>query len=220
MYSNKKVGRIAGVLFLLIFIIGVIVYQVLQGPVLFSDDYLSATAANRQKIVLSILLLLFNGTLSVIIATMLFPIFKKYSTTLALLYVAFSILSFVAVAIDNSSVIALLELSRAYVANNTDSLMSLGTVYYEKHWWTHYLSLLTSCLPLFILYYTLYRTKLIPKIISGVGIIAVLLMFIELLLSILGHGISMNMMIPIGLIELIFPIWLLFKGLNASIEKI
>jgi hypothetical protein len=60
---------------------------------------------------------------------------------------------------------------------------------------------------------------LIPKIISAIGIIAVILMFIEILLSILGHSISMNMLLPIGLIQLFFPIWLLFKGLNLPVEK-
>ena len=77
------------------------------------------------------------------------------------------------------------------------------------------MSLLISCFPVFILYYTLYLSKLIPKIISIVGIIAVILMFIEILFSILGNSISMNMLLPIGLIQLILPLWLIFKGLNS-----
>ncbi len=219
MKSNKKTGRLIGVLFLLIFVTGIIVYQILQGPVLFSDDYLTAISASSNKIIISVLLLSLSGITSIIISTILFPIFKKQSITLALLYFAFSILGFIAIAVDNISVLSLLELSQEYTKNGTDNsdiLNTFGNVFYKKHWWTHYLSLLISCFPAFILYYTLYLSKLIPKIISIFGIIAVVLMFVEILFSIFGHSISMNMLLPIGLIQLIFPLWLIFKGLNSS----
>jgi hypothetical protein len=42
-------------------------------------------------------------------------------------------------------------------------------------------------------------------------------MFTEILFSIFGNSISMNMLLPIGLIQLIFPLWLIFKGLNSSV---
>lgn len=222
MKSNKKTGRLVGLLFLLIFITGIIVYQILQGPVLFSDDYLTATSANSTEIIISTLLLFLSGIISVVIAAILLPIFKKYSTTLAFVYLAFNILSFIAIAIDNISVLSMLELSREYVENGYDNsgiLSTLGTVLYKRHWWTHYLSLLISCFPLFILYYTFYVSKLIPKVISIFGIIAVILMFIEILSSILGNSISMNMLLPLGLIQIILPIWLIFKGLNSFTLK-
>jgi len=219
MKSNKKAGRLVGLLFLLIFAIGITAYQFLQGPVLFSDDFLTTTSANSTKIIISTLLLLLSGITSVVIAVILLPIFKKHSNTLAFLYLAFSILSFLAISIDNVSVLSMLEFSREYTENgnnNSDLFNSLSNVFFKEHWWTHYLSLLISCFPVFILYYTLYVSKLIPKVISIVGIIAVILMFIEMLFSILGNSISMNMLLPIGLIQLILPIWLIFKGLNSS----
>lgn len=222
MNSNKKTGRIVGILFLLIFATGVIVYQFLQGPILFSDDFLTLTSANSNKIIFSTLLGVLSGILSISIATILLPIFKKQSVSLAFLYLAFCILYFIAIAIDNFSVIFMLELSQEYAKNtteNADTLKTLGSISYKNHWWTHYFSLLISCFSVFVLYYTLYVSKLVPKIISAIGIIAVVLMFIEILLSILGHSISMNMLLPIGLIQLFFPIWLLFKGLNSPVEN-
>ncbi len=220
MKSNKKVGRGVGVLFLLVFITGIIVYQWLQGPVLFSDDFLTTSSANANEIIISTLLLSLSGIFSISIAILLFPIFKKSSITLAFLYFAFSLLNFIAISIDNSSVLSILELSREYIktgTGNSDVLRTLGNLVYRKHWWTHYLSLLISCFPVFILYYTLYVSKLIPKILSIIGVIAVILMFIEILFSIFGHSIGMNMLLPIGLIQLILPLWLIFKGLNSSI---
>lgn len=222
MKSNKKAGRLVGLLFLLIFAIGITVYQFLQGQVLFSDDFLTTTSENSNEIIISTLLLFLSGITSVVIATILLPIFKKYSITLAFLYLAFNILSFIAISIDNISVLSILELSLEYTKNGTENsniLNTLGNVFYKKHWWTHYLSLLISCFPVFILYYTLYVSKLIPKVISIVGIIAVILMFTELLFSLFGNSISMNMLLPIGLIQLILPLWLIFKGLNPSMPE-
>jgi hypothetical protein len=220
MKSNKKTGRFVGILFLLIFATGIVVYQFLQGPILFSDDFLTNTSTNSNKIIISTLLLFLSSITSVVIATILLPIFKKYSITMAFLYLAFSILSFIAISIDNINVLSMLEISLEYSKNgtgNSDILNTLGNVFYKKHWWSHYLSLLISCFPVFILYYVLFISKLIPKIISIVGIIAVILMFIEMLFSIFGQSISMNMLLPIGLIQLIFPLWLIFKGLNSPV---
>lgn len=217
MKSNKNIGRVIGVLFLFLFIIGIVIFQFLQGPILFSKDFLTVTSDGSDKIILSTLLAILSGIISITIAAVLFPIFKKHSVSLALLYLAFCILNFIGISIDNFSVLSMMEVSQLYVKNttgNADILEALGTISYEKHWWTHYFSLLISCFPVFVLYYIMYVTKLIPKIISIVGLIAVVLMFIEILFSILGHSISMNMLIPIGLIQLILPLWLIVKGFN------
>jgi hypothetical protein len=42
-------------------------------------------------------------------------------------------------------------------------------------------------------------------------------MFTEELLSIFGHGISMDMLLPMALIQLTLPLWLIFKGLNSPL---
>ncbi|MDP2525947.1 DUF4386 domain-containing protein [Maribacter dokdonensis] len=219
MKSSNNLGRGVGLLFLLIFVMGILVYQYLQGPILFSDDFVTTAAPNANKLIISVLLGCLSGLFSIGIAALLFPVLKKHSITLAVLYVAFSILDFVAISIDNTSVVAMLELSKEYVTNvevNKSVLESMAPIFSQKHWWTHYLSLFISCFSVFVLYFAFYRTKLIPRVLSGFGMLAVLLMFIEILASILGEGISMNMLLPMGLIQLILPLWLLVKGLNTK----
>ncbi|WP_158976890.1 DUF4386 domain-containing protein [Cellulophaga sp. L1A9] len=218
MKSNQKIGRITGVLLLFVFISGITIFQVLQGAVLFSEDFITITSENSNKIISSTLLGIINGIVSIVIATILLPIFKRHSSNLAYLYIAFCILNFIAIMIDNMSVVSMLELSNEYVKNGNDSsLKILETFVYQKHRWTHYFYLLISCFPVFILYYTLYLYKLVPRILSIFGIFAVLIMFIEELLSIFGHGISMNMLLPMALIQLTLPLWLIFKGFNQSV---
>ena len=216
MYTNQRAGRISGTLFLFVFISGVLVFQFLQGPVLFSDNFLTTTSENSNQIIISVLLSILSGVASIIIAAILLPIFKRHSSNLAYLYFAFCILSFIAIMLDNVSVISMLELSNEYVkSGNDNSVKIMETLVYQRHRWTHYFYLLISCFPVFVLYYTLYRSKLVPRIISVFGIVAVLLMFIEELLSIFGQGISMNMLLPIALIQITLPLWLIFKGLKS-----
>jgi hypothetical protein len=118
--------------------------------------------------------------------------------------------------LDNVSVISMLELSNEYVANgNSDTLQVIGNLVYEKHHWTHYMYLLISCFPVFVLYYGFYVSKIVPRVISIFGMFAALLMFIEILSSIFGNSISMNMMLPMGLIQLALPIWLMVKGFSS-----
>jgi Domain of unknown function (DUF4386) len=221
MYSNKKAGRISGVLFLFVFISGVVIFQVLQGPVLFSDDFLTSTSNHSNKIIGSVLLSILSGLASISIATLLLPIFKRHSIYVAFLYLVFCILNFIALMLDNVSVVTMLELSNDFVANGDSSAISvIGNLVYEKHHWTHYMYLLMSCFPVFVLYYGFYVSKIVPRIISIFGIFAVMLMFVQVLFSIFGKGISMNMMLPMGLIQLVLPIWLIIKGFSSQeLEK-
>jgi hypothetical protein len=222
MNSNKKTGRITGVLLLLIFISGIVMYQILQGPNLFAENFLTTASGSANQIIISTLLGILSGVTSIVIASLLLPIFKRHSYTLAFLYLAFCIIHFVAIAIDNVSVLSMLEVSMEYAkngTNNADVLETMASLLYEKHWWTHYLTLLISCLPVFVLYYTFYFSRLVPSAISVFGMVAVMLMFTEILVSLFGNSISMNMLLPMGLIQLVLPIWLLFKGLSTPLEK-
>jgi len=222
MNSNKKTGRITGVLLLLIFISGIVMYQFLQGPNLFADDFLTKASDSANQIIISALLGMLSGVMSVIIATLLLPIFKKHSVTLAFMYLAFCILHFVAISIDNVSVLTMLEVSREYAKNGSDNaevVKTMASLFYGKHWWTHYLTLLISCLPVFVLYYTLYVSRLVPRALSVFGMVAVILMLIEIMATLFGNSISMNMLLPMGLIQLVLPIWLLFKGLSTPLEN-
>lgn len=222
MNSLQNTGRITGILLLFVFVSGVVVFQVLQGPYLFSDNFLSSAFANANSIVSSTVLGIASGIISIVISVVVFPIFKEYSIRLGLLYIAFCILNFISIMIDNVSVISMLELSKEFVEKgNDDTLKVFKNLVYQRHFWTHYFYLLISCFPVFVFYYGLYVTKVVPRVISIFGLIAVIIMFVEELSSIYGNSISMNMLLPIGLVQLLLPLWLLVKGFKpCKKEKI
>jgi hypothetical protein len=212
-------GRIVGFLILLTFILGVVVYQVLQGPVLFADDFLTATAANKYPIISSTLLGLLNGIITIGIAALMLPVFKQYNLSLSFLFLSLAIVSFVMIAIDNVSTLSILELSISNSnneANNDGAMGIISGLLYQKHWWTHYMSLLSSSFYLFTFYLLWYQSKLIPKVLSLFGMFAVLMMFVEILASIYGQSIDMMLMLPLGIAQLSLIVWLLIKGIDQQ----
>jgi hypothetical protein len=136
-----------------------------------------ATSESENELILSTILGFLGGITSIIVAIILLPIFKKQHYNLAFLYLALCILTFVAIAIDNYSVISMLEFSKVSVKSATEfsSIFEMMKVLvYKQHIWTHYFYLLISCFPVFVLFYTLYVSKLVARILSGFGIFAVI----------------------------------------------
>jgi len=214
--KNNKTARIVGCIFLIQFIIGILVNQFLINPVAFSEDYLTSIFANSNKIIIGVLVSIVSGIISIGAAVLLYPIFKKHSKGIALLFLNFSIVGFVILAIDNVFVLSLLSLSEEYTNSNILNLQDLGAVLYKTRWWTHYLEMLVACFPLFVFYFALFRIKLIPRFISLWGIISVILMCIAVLLAIFNQGTLMVLFIPLALNQLILFPWLIFKGFKTE----
>ena len=213
----KKTTRITGVLLLIIFISGILIYQAFRGPFLFTDDYLVKASSNSDKIITSTLVSFLSGILTIIVSIILLPIFKRFSAKLGYLYVSFCILNFLAIAIESYSAISLLDFSNEFSkAENKTFFEGLGGVFYNNHKSAHFMYLLTSCFPVFVLYYSLFYGKLVPKVISVFGVIAVILMFISVLVSIFSISGWSDLMIPIAIIQLFLPFWLFFKGFKVG----
>lgn len=210
--KNNKTARIVGCIFLIQFIIGILVNQFLIGPVVFSQDFLTDAYTNSNKLIIGVLISIISGKISIGAAVLLYPIFKKHSKGIALLFLSFSIVAFIILAIDNVFVLSLLSLSEAYTSSNSAYLQDLGTVLYKTRWWTHYLEMLVACFPLFVFYFVLFRAKLIPRFISLWGVISVILMCIAVLFAIFNQGTLMVLFIPLALNQLILFPWLIFKG--------
>ncbi len=222
MKSNKKTARIIGILLLIQFIIGILINQFLLGPIIFASDFLTSVSANSTQVILSVLLGLIGSAVSVGIAIILLPIFKRHTPGLAIWYLGFSIIGFTISVIDNISTLSIVSLSQEYVnagALDTNYFQILGDVLYRTRWWTHYLDMLVALFALPVFYYVFYISKLIPRFISVWGGIGALLMLTGILLTILGqgaHSTEMMLLLPLGLNRLFLSIWLMIKGFNVS----
>lgn len=81
------------------------------------------------------------------------------------------------------------------------------------------MTIITFCLGAGMLYYLLFKSKLVPRFISIWGLIAVALLFTEMMLITFGNSKGMILMAPMGLNEIFLGFWLIFKGFNIPEEN-
>ena len=219
MKKYQLTARVVGVGMLLLIALSIFVNMIYLGPIVFAPDFLTNVSANANQVKISILLELLNGTLSVGIAVLLLPIFIQHNKSMAYGYFGFSIFTFTIIAVDIFSILSILSLSKEYVSAgspDTAYFQTLGTLLYENRWWSHYMTILVSCLPLFIFYLFLYQIKLIPRFISIWGIAAVPLIVAAVLLAIFDQDTYMGLMMPGGINQIFLGGWLIVKGFNSS----
>jgi hypothetical protein len=224
MNSNKKAEKIVGILFILAAVTAVIGLN-LYKPILNSHDYLINGTEHANQVILGALMELILVVSVIGTATTMFPIIRRYNETIALWHVCFRFLEAIIITVGIISVLALLTLSREFVASgaqDTSSYLVSGTLLKAVHDWTFMLG------PLFMLgintmmySYIFYKTKLVPRFISILGMTGAITVFLCSLLVMFGiiEQISVwggILALPVAANEMILAVWLLAKGFNES----
>ncbi|CEG26295.1 DUF4386 domain-containing protein [Bacillus sp. B-jedd] len=222
MESNKIAAKIVGVLFLLAAVTAVIGLK-LYDPILIGSGYLVEGAEHANRIVLGAVMELMLVVSAIGTATVMFPILRKYNETIALWHVCFRFLEAIVITVGIISVLALLTLSREFIAAGAPDpapFQSTGIALIAIHDWTFMLG------PLFMLglntimySYIFFKTKLVPRFIAILGIIGAISVFTCSLLVMFGviEQISVwggLLALPVAATEMILALWLLVKGFN------
>ena len=226
MNSNKKVGRIVGALFIIVMLLWFIGFYLLE-QVLNAPDYLADIYPNKTKVTVGVLFELLEVAGVLGITFIMFPILKKYNESLAIGYVGFRIFESIMLVAALICALTLITLSQEFIeagASDTSYFELLGTLLKEvRVRWSLFVLAFFHPLAALPFYYFLYRTKLVPRFISGWGFLAALFLIIDqVVLESFGLGlirISGNPItgIPMGLNEIVLGVWLVIKGFNESV---
>ncbi|PLS18160.1 DUF4386 domain-containing protein [Bacillus sp. M6-12] len=224
MNSNKKAAKIVGVLFILAAVTAVIGLN-LYNPILKEPDYLIKGSEHANQVILGAVMELILVVSAIGTATTMFPILRKYNETIALWHVCFRFLEAIVITVGVISVLSLLTLSREFAAAgapDTASFQASGILLKAVHDWTFMLG------PLFMLgintmmySYIFYKTKLVPRFISNLGMTGAALVFICALLVMFGVIQQISfwgaiLAVPVAANEMILAVWLIVKGFNES----
>jgi hypothetical protein len=221
--TNRKTARIVGVLYIIGTVAGIL-SLVFMGPIRDAQDVLIGVSANENRVITGALIILVMGLALAMVPVMMFPILRKQNEALALGYVVFrgglETVTSIATAI---SWLSLLTLSRAYVqagAPDAATFQALGTLLLEAE---EIESITTIVFPLgaLMFYYLLYQSRLIPRWLSGWGLIAALLWLTTGLAATFGlisrmSTIQVVLALPIAVQEMVLAVWLIVKGFNPS----
>jgi hypothetical protein len=216
--SSRSIAIIVGVLFIIGTVAG-IASVVIAGSVLSAPDYLTKIAANATPITLGALCVLTMGLALALVPVVIFPVLKKHNEVLALGYLVFrgALETFTYVIIVISWLL-LLPLSREFIAAGVSSaayFQALGNSILRAADIGATTTSIIFPLGAMMLYVVFYQSKLIPRWISGWGIVAAVLTLVAGLTALFGINLDVlkYVMLPQ---EMVMAVWLIVKGFNPS----
>jgi hypothetical protein len=197
---------------------------VLTNPLLGEPDLLSAATAASNQLILGALFVLIMALALALVPVVLYPVLCKYNEVFALGYVVFrgALETFFYFAAVISSLF-LLTLGKVGVQAGFTSNAGLQTVAIELLETEMLSSLLTIVFILgALMFYTvLYQSKLVPRWLSGWGLLATLPYLAAgflVLFGVIEHMSTIDalMRIPLGIQEMVLAVWLIVKGFNSK----
>ncbi len=218
--SEGSIVRIVGVLFIVQMTAAVLSYSVILEPLLHGAGFLDEIAANSTMVTVAMLLDLICGVSVFAIAILLFPILSLFSARAALWYVGLRLTELVSFMVSGLLLMVMLKIGQdmtGSTALDTSGMEVLGTYLRSASGNIRDISLLIYCLGAWSFYGLLFRSKLVPGFISLWGLLAVALLFIEILANVFGTSAGGTLlMMPLGVNELFLGVWLMVRGFGPG----
>jgi len=219
MDSSRKTAIIVGVLFI-IATAAPMVSIVFIGSI-YDADYLNAISANENQVLIGALLLSAMTAAIVSIPIMMFPILKKQNEQLALGYVGARIFEGFFSAVNVINILSLLSLSREFVnagAPAVSYFQTSGALLLAQFDWCSLLLDFPFTISALAFNYLLYKSKLVPRWLSILGLIGGALWLTTTPFRMFGvFPPSLEILALIIMVqEMAFAVWLIVKGFSSS----
>jgi hypothetical protein len=220
--SLRKIAVITGVIFILATVL-VFVADALT-PGLTGTDSLTRFSAHTNQVAAGAFAYLVTAFASGGIAIAMYPVMKESNAGLALGSVVFRALEAAFYMIEVVCLLALLTLSQQFRtagAADRTSLQAIGNLLVSFRDHAALVAVFAFCLGAFMYYYLFFQSRLIPRWLSGFGIVAIILMMAACVLALFsGNRITsyIPLAFPIFLQEMVLAVWLIVKGFNPSVS--
>jgi hypothetical protein len=224
MNTSRKIAIMVGVFYIAATVAGVLSLPFTE-PTLNAPDYLTGVSANQNQVLIGALLALVMAVAVAGIAITVYPVLRKHNASIAIGYVGARIVEGVIDIISVISLLALVKLSQEFVeagAPDASYYQTLGDILLAVQGWGVHVVLDVAVFPLgaLIFNYLLYQSKLVPRWLSGWGLIGAPLWLAGGVLVMFGHDpfstIPVLSNLPIGVQEMVFAVWMIVKGFNST----
>ena len=217
MGSHRKTAIIVGVLYIIGTVAGVL-SRVIFGPTLGDPNYLIKVSENQNLAIASLLVLTMGFSLAMM-SVVLYPVLKRHNKVLALGVVLFrGAIEAVMYIASVVNWLLLLTVSQEYVkagAPAASYFQTFGTILLKASGQTAAITSIVFSLGALMIYYVFYRSKLIPRWLSGWGIIGAIPYLAAGVIGVFGPNLEILMM-PLALQEMVMAVWLIVKGFNPT----
>jgi len=233
MIAPKSMARIVGLLFIVGTVSGILSGSFLAPYLTIPADgaaYQSLVATNEPQFVTGVLLILLMGFSLAFIPIVLYPLLRRYSESLAMGYVVFrGGLEFVAYLALVGILLTVLAVSTGPGPRGESAIQSLRVLLGGYDVVYGVLLTIVFAVGALLLYDVLYRSRLIPRWLSGWGLVAAVLWLAWGLIVLVGLSntaatvqlgaavpVETLFALPIALQELVMAVWLLVRGFEES----
>ena len=218
MDSTGATSRTLGVAFLFQFVTSVL-SPVLQQAWLVPGNIgetMLKIADHPWLIEANILIDALTGLGVVFLGAMLFLTLRKRNEKIALTAFGFYILEATLLVVSRMETFSLLRISQEYAsAGQPAHLLTLGNLAFESMNFAGVaLHVLIFSIGGILFYYLLYRSSVVPRLLSLWGLITVVPLLLGAVSHILGHPLPFFIVLPYVPFELAIAIWILAKGID------
>jgi hypothetical protein len=225
MNTNRKNSRWAGVFYIIATVAPLLTYPFIGflgdgnagDPI---PGYLVHVAANETQVIIGMLLELTYALAVVGIIVTLFPVLKRHHETSALGFFSFRLMEAISILIHSLSLLLLLTLSQQYVAAGMPDMADYqvaGSLLLASREWVFLIgSGIVWSLSALILNVLLLQKSLIPRWLSGWGLVGAGLSFVAYGFQFFNINLPELSYLPIGVQEMVFAGWLIVKGIDSS----
>jgi hypothetical protein len=218
LHSYRTTARVVGVVYLAGFVVGIVGNTLIQS-ILGAPNHLATLSANSTLLAIGALLWLTAVAGDAAHGVLMFPILKQHSERLAFGYLAARIVDAVFIAIWVLFVLLQIPLAGEYLkaaAADASYLQALSTLSVQASQYAYDIGMIALGLAGLMLCYTLYRAKLVPRLVAVWGVVGYAIIFCGMVSEVMGSGLGLFSSIPGGLWEAFIGVWLIAKGFSPS----
>ena len=222
MNPTRKIAAITGVIFI-IATVAVLVANALT-PVLTGTGYLTRLSAHTNQVAAGELLYLIGYFSCAAIAVVMYPVLKQWNAGLALGSVVFRTIEAAFYMVGLVCLLSLPALGQQFTtagAADRASLQAISDSLVIVHDQAGLVAVFAFCMGAAMYYTLFFQPRLIPRWLSGFGIVAIILMLAACVLALFsGNRITsyIPLAFPIFLQEMVLAVRLIVKGFNPSVS--
>jgi len=217
---ERTYGRLIGALFLA----GFVTYGVgfgLVGSVTDEPDLLAGVSASQTTLMLGAFLMLLTTAVDIGKAVLFYPLLAKWDRRVGLTYLAAMVFEVTMMAVGSLFLLSLVPMAEQLRAGDlgADLAASLGALAVDGNAIAYQIGQAGLAFGAFFLCVLLYRTGLVPRWLAAWGAVGYVIHFAGASAELLGSPVSLVLLIPGGLFEVTFGVWLLVKGLGVDDQR-
>jgi hypothetical protein len=213
---DRRAGVVVGTLLITQMAGSALVNFGLEAPLFGEPGFLVNAAAHAPQIGLSALVGIALSAVFTCIAITLFPIVRAYSQTMALWLLLVGAVIMAIAVVEQASVMSMVTLSDAYAKappGTRDQFTIVRIAVAAARNWPHFLARVLDGVAGLLLFATLVRFALVPRVLAAPGLLAATMQIAGVAMPLFGRDVMFPLLAPMGLAQLALALWLIVKGL-------